>query len=102
MTEPLTLSEKLRTCFDHIDEIEDWYGEEDIRNNLIKSVMEILETHFSVSKLELEMGEVHIKSNNQVIDTAVSIHGKVVPVTHIDWEMDAEDMLGKLRLTFRS
>ena len=63
--------------------------------------MELLETHFSISNLELEIGEVQIKSNNLMKDTAISIHGKNVCVSHIDWEMDAEDMLGKLRLTFR-
>ena len=101
MTESRTLSDKLRECFGHIDEIEDWYGEEDLRNNLVDTVMELLETHFSVSKLEIEMGEVQIKSNNMVKDTSISIHGTPVSVSHIEWEMDAEDMFGKLRLTFR-
>lgn len=100
MTEQKTLSDKLRECFDHIDEIEDWYGEEDLRNNLVETVMAVLETHFSVSKLDIEVGEAQIKSNNMVKDTDISIHGKTVCVSHIEWEMDVEDMLGKLRLTF--
>ena len=100
MTEPITLSDKLRTCFDHIDEIEDWYGEEDLRNNLVETVMELLKTHFSVSNLELDIGEVQIKSNNMVKDTAISVHGMPVSASHIEWTMDAEDEFGKLRLTF--
>ena len=102
--EPRTLSEKLNECYDYIDEAAEHVGMDyiaDLKRRIGEGVMDVLETHFSISTLEIEMGNVQIKSNNMVKDTSISIHGTPVSVSHIEWEMDAEDMFGKLRLTFR-
>jgi len=91
-----TLRQKLTNCVGNYD----YNPRLDAPEQLIDELMGIIETHFSISELDLEIGEAMIKSNNKPHDTTISINGKPISVTKIEWTLDAEDAFGKLNLTF--
>jgi len=70
------------------------------KNELSTAILHMLEEHFTVSKLDLECGEVTIKSNNHSIGTEILLNGKSISVTQLEWDLCADDGFGKLRLTF--
>lgn len=93
-----TLAEKLEDYFKTITDIEGWVGNEAIT----RAVMGIMETHFTVSQLDLEVGNVVIKSDNTTANTKITIgEAAVEHATKVVWTLDAkEEPLGELQLTF--
>ena len=91
-----TLRQKLTNCVGNYD----YDPRLDAPETLIDELMGIIETHFSISELDLEVGKVVIKSNNKPHETEITINGEHISVTNIEWTLDAEDAFGKLKLTF--
>ena len=96
-----TLYEKLRECSDSIDEIQEYVGAAyvvDFQERLAHAIMDVLQEHFELSEIELEVGELTVKSDNSALNTTILAGETLIPVTKIAWTLDAEDMRGKLKL----
>ena len=66
-----TLRQKLTNCVGNYD----YDPRLDSPETLIDELMGIIETHLSISKIDLEVGDVVVSSNNKNYDTTILING---------------------------
>lgn len=90
----MTLREKLAEYARWIDTFTD--SPEEIADGILS----LLGDHFMISGLELAVGEVVIKSDNNVENSSVKIGDRIIPVRRIQWTLEADEMHGKLTLGF--
>ena len=67
--------------------------------DMAQNIRVMLADHFQIEKLELDVGDVKLKSDNSLLNTIITIGDKVLPVMSIHWCIDNEEW-GRLTLTF--
>ena len=67
--------------------------------DIAQNIRVMLADHFQLGELELDVGDVKLKSDNSLLNTTITIGDKVLPVMSIHWCIDGEEW-GRLTLTF--